>query len=329
MKKVQVCLDPVGGLGNQLFQIAAGLCYFWRMTEKEKEQKKDGSKEKERYELKLLIKKNGSSLSVFQDRPVYWSSLLKILVKDGFVIETKEFPSLFHSVYSEPELCETKIPPIQEIIQMNGNVILQGYYQNLSHLHDNFTKVVKYLLPDSFIEDAKKLSLIDEKLMDNMAFVHVRKGDYKKLPNYHPVLSMSYYERALNVFEKDVKFFLFVENEDRESTIKEFEKSEFWKGRITHVVSPSVPDYLQMLMMSSFGRGGIIANSSFSCWAAYRRCLTHSNRHKIVFPLKWFNHVQKRPDICLPYWIGKSNDPLTEDEKKSYIGQSKVSNSMK
>jgi hypothetical protein len=32
--------------------------------------------------------------------------------------------------------------------------------------------------------------------------IHIRRGDYAKLPNHHPMLSMDYYNEAIEILKK-------------------------------------------------------------------------------------------------------------------------------
>jgi len=168
------------------------------------------------------------------------------------------------------------------------NVLLKGYYQNLVHLD---SKVIQSTIPSEMMIKAAKL-LIDT----NQAFLHVRRGDYLKLQYFHPILPVSYYEKAVQQFDAETKFLVFCEEADKGSVEKEFQSSSLLKDRISFSVT-SVPDYLQLLMMSVCSKGGIMANSSFSGFAS----LLNPQR-KIVYPETWFVG-QERPPITYANWI--------------------------
>jgi hypothetical protein len=38
--------------------------------------------------------------------------------------------------------------------------------------------------------------------------IHIRRGDYAKLPNHHPMLSMDYYNEAIEILKKDTDKFI-------------------------------------------------------------------------------------------------------------------------
>lgn len=255
MKKVFV--ETCGGLGNQLFQIVAGLTYAKRTGRK------------------CLFRKDLRSGSALGTRDTYWSTLFVNL--EG----VNEFPP--KSEIKEHADNQQMIPNYLE-----ENVLLKGYYQNLVHLD---SKVIQSIIPNDFVLKAQKL-LIDS----NQAFLHVRRGDYLKLQYFHPILPVSYYEKAIKHFDQDTKFLVFCEEEDKAGIEKEFQSSALLRDRISFSVT-SIPDYLQMLMMSLCSKGGIMANSSFSGFASLL-----SPQRKIVYPDQWFVG-QEKPSIMYANWI--------------------------
>ena len=134
-----------------------------------------------------------------------------------------------------------------------------------------------------------------------MISMHFRLGDYKKLPDYHPILPLEYYTQSLKkIFEvlnqgkeekihesRKMKILYFCEKEDNEDaqvkiTIlqKEFPNVEFIKAE------DSIEDWKQMILMSCC-KYNIIANSSFSWWGGY----FNNDKDKIVcYPKVWFGH---------------------------------------
>ena len=143
------------------------------------------------------------------------------------------------------------------------------------------------------------------------AFLHVRRGDYAKLQHTHPLLPMTYYDRAVREFGADVRFLVFCEQEDVAGVRKDFAALPDVLGRIGAWIDTRIPDYLQLMMMAHCGAGGIIANSSFSCWGAYLGA--HLNgAATYVAPMQWFVDTTMNAAIagaCLPGWIRIPPDP--------------------
>jgi hypothetical protein len=155
--------------------------------------------------------------------------------------------------------------------------------------------------------------------------MHFRLGDYKNLPDCHPILSREYYVNALkNILDSSIrnnnqyKVLYFCEAEDN-STVQEtidFLKEIFKDINIVFIkVDDSISDWKQLLMMSCCNYN-IIANSSFSWWGSYM----NSNPNKIVcYPDKWFgpkimndipDEVYLR-DMYPPEWIRIQTSNIT------------------
>jgi hypothetical protein len=126
--------------------------------------------------------------------------------------------------------------------------------------------------------------------------MHFRLGDYKKLPDWHPILTIDYYLKSLEgilnkIRGKNVTVYFFCENEDidyvsdmicllYQHTCKENHLCSFKR------ISGDIPDWEQLLIMSNCCHN-IIANSTFSLWAAY----LNTNENKIVYyPKTWFGY---------------------------------------
>lgn len=102
--------------------------------------------------------------------------------------------------------------------------------------------------------------------------IHFRKGDYLILASLN--LSIDYYKKALEYFEKD-SYELVVFSDDIESC----KDSEIFKGYTVHYMenhSAGVDMYLMSICDNN-----IIANSTFSFWGAF---LNTNERKKVICP---------------------------------------------
>ena len=104
--------------------------------------------------------------------------------------------------------------------------------------------------------------------------LHIRRGDYLTNPN-HCALDLSYYEQALKRFPDDATVIVF--SDDSEWCHKQslFDDDRF-------MISENDDGYVDQCLMSMCS-DFIIANSSFSWWAAWL-----GNRGKVIAPKKWF-----------------------------------------
>lgn len=161
-------------------------------------------------------------------------------------------------------------------ISVTGNTDLRGYFQSQkywSHCEDLIRHHFTFRNPQP---------------AQNSVSVHVRRGDYVKQPQHHPVLQMSYYKAAMEHF-KGERFLIFSDDidwckkQDLEADV------EFSEGR----------DEITDLALMSQCKGHIIANSSFSWWGAWM-----SGSKDVIAPKVWFG--EKLPhntaDLYLPKW---------------------------
>lgn len=125
--------------------------------------------------------------------------------------------------------------------------------------------------------------------------IHVRMGDYLKQPKmYGGICTEIYYKKAIDMIKAYVEhphFYVFSNN--TEAAKKLFEKEDcVFVGN-----NPEEKGYIDMKLMSGC-RHQIIANSSFSWWAAW----LNRNEDKIVIsPSEWFGN-QKVKDIWCDGW---------------------------
>jgi hypothetical protein len=143
------------------------------------------------------------------------------------------------------------------------------------------------------------------KMLQYIASMHFRRGDYKKAEHMHPLLKANYYEKTLqhlSLFEIETVLY-FCEEEDLEEVeemIEQLKQTELGKYVIFKRADPKLDDWEQMLLMSAC-RVNIIANSTFSWWGAY----LNSNREKtVLYPSIWFGPTIKHDikDLFPPSW---------------------------
>lgn len=177
-----------------------------------------------------------------------------------------------------------------EINQYNGILRTTGYFQSFKYFEKHRDKILK----DLNIESLQ--SNVIEKYGDFSDFVsiHVRRGDYLELSDYHHNLQIDYYRKAVKNFDQDTKFLIF-------SNDIGWCKQNF--DFLKHVsFSEALEDWEDIILMSTC-RDNIIANSSFSWWGAW----LNENKNKIVIaPKNWFGpkYAHKNTKDLLPEdWI--------------------------
>lgn len=153
--------------------------------------------------------------------------------------------------------------PIKIADSKSKIIDLQGFFQSLKYFEE-YERVIKFAFTPNNLPIAEL----------NKTAIHVRRGDYLKFQDSHPTLTLDYYKQAIKKAPAE-KYVIF--SDDIDWCKKNFKgaKYEFSEGR------SEVEDLAYMLSM----KNNIIANSSFSWWAAY----LNPNPEKIVVaPETWF-----------------------------------------
>ena len=239
-----------GGLGNQLFQIFMLMSYSIK------------------HKKQFVIPEN---MQPWDKRISYWDSFFCNL--KPFLVPNANIESFIE--LKEPTFHYTELPNINE------NILLNGYFQSHKYFENNYKEI------------CDKLGLYELRNtihINNTISLHFRMGDYKNMPNHHPLISDNYYINSLRHIvdvtkqKKWTVLYTCEETDDeivlfRIHTIKNmFKELNFIK------IDNKLKDYEQMLLMSACNHN-IIANSSFSWWSAY----INDNPDKIVcYPSVWF-----------------------------------------
>jgi hypothetical protein len=131
--------------------------------------------------------------------------------------------------------------------------------------------------------------------------VHIRRGDYLRMQiifEWHGVMSKEYYARGFETIQKEKgDFSVLYFTDDPEWVQKEL--MPVMKGEI--VSSTISQNHFQDFHLLSSCHHNIIANSSFSWWAAW---LNPNPGKMIVAPKNWFNKGPRDTQDLLPHnWI--------------------------
>ena len=277
-----ITCNLMGGLGNQIFQIFATISY--------------AIKTKNRFYFLSLEKLGSGSTTV---RYTFWETFFSKL--KPFLVDV--LPQPIHCI-KEQGFTHNELP-VYEIV--NKNILLYGYFQSYKYFQENYSTICKLIgLRKMKDELLQKLNFSFDLLKDTIS-MHFRLGDYKKLQQFHPLTTYSFYEKSLNIFKTlnpDTKFVVlfFCEDDDLEDVMTKINKLQekfpdynFIRGE------KELADWEQMLLMSCCHHN-IIANSSFSWWGAY----FNDWRDKLVcYPSVWFGELIKNDtrDLCPSEWL--------------------------
>ena len=283
-----ITCNLMGGLGNQIFQIFATISYAI----------------KSRNEFKFLNVNTlgGGSTTI---RNTFWDSFFSRL--KPFLIES--VPQSTH-IIREKDFTFNELP----VYEMLGHdTLIFGYFQSYKYFEDNYPIISRLIDLEKMKKNIKDKieGLYNNLNLQNCISMHFRIGDYKKIQHVHPIMTKNYYYKALNFIKNNYsnnKFkytvIYFCEDSDLEhvNSIIDYLQEEFKEHKLFDFVrgENSLSDWEQLLFMSCC-HDNIIANSSFSWWAAY----FNSWEDKIVcYPSTWFgpSAPHNTKDLCPNSW---------------------------
>lgn len=257
-----------GGLGNQLFQYAAGLAIanlnkgeLWlNPAELNKHSNKD-------YRKQLYIRAKASGIDGTPKN-------------SQVILQHNAFSKWNPSEYNDKQV-----------------ITLKGYYQYLpaiklevelicKDIHESLSEKRKIMSEKYSIDDTSK-----------HGFIHIRRGDYVKVSHIHWLQDESYYTKSIDYIQNKLNYRIqwFILSDDIQWC-----KTQPWLNSQNYIFVDE-PDELDGLMLMSLCEGGaIIANSTYSWWGAMLGC--GRVNAPLVYPLKWFKN--EMPDLFLPHWKG-------------------------
>lgn len=170
----------------------------------------------------------------------------------------------------------------------NFNYYLDGYWQSEKYFKEYENDIIKILSPDeSFVEK------INEKYkMKNSLSIHIRRTDYLKHSDIHPIQEIDYYNKALDVIKDYNKIMIFSDDINWCKNNLNFENMIFIENN----------NDIEDMWIMSMCDNNIIANSSFSWWGAW---LNKNKNKKVIAPSKWFGDKSglNSSDIIPNNWI--------------------------
>jgi len=186
------------------------------------------------------------------------------------------------------------------VLTLDTDRYYDGYWQNyqyFSTVSEELRHTFKFILP---IIDSRNTVVLDAIRNSSCAVgLHVRRGDYLKSSKYTGLCGLDYYARAIDEIKRkfaDASFFIFSDDIQwcRNNLQTQLGSSE----QVYVDWNSGTESYMDMRLMSEC-RHNIIANSSFSWWAAWLN--PHSDRI-VIAPEKWTN-TKINFKIQMPDWI--------------------------
>jgi len=184
------------------------------------------------------------------------------------------------------------------VFNSGSNIHLVGYWQSEKYFMDIKGILVDEIIDKDVVNSYHQFSKLTE---CNTVALHVRRQDYvnnSETANHHGALDVEYYNNAVDLMNKNVSdphYIVFTDDVAwAKANIVLNQKTTYWEN------DSEDKSWHDLILMSSC-KHFIIANSSYSWWAAW---LAEKEGTMIIAPSRWFNDTpDDARDIVPSRWI--------------------------
>ena len=288
-----VIVHLMGGLGNQMFQYAAGRAVAHRNQ--------------------MLLKLDISDFEQYPSRSYrlhHFNIVESFATPDEVVRLTKRGRDLWKRISRGAE--HYLLPPYRrpvfaqsvgrfghfdpDVLRVRGSVYLVGYWQS-----EKYFKDVEHIIRQDFTfrhtADTENQGLARIIGNTNSVSLHIRRGDYVCNPRFSRkfgTCSLEYYRTAIAKMAGKVKHpHIFVFSDDIDWACDNL-KSQYPVTFVAH--NDANKDYEDLCLMSQC-KHHIIANSTFSWWGAW---LCANPEKVVIAPKIWFNEPGRDTRDLIP-----------------------------
>ncbi len=180
----------------------------------------------------------------------------------------------------------------EDFFSLPSDIYLSGYWQSEKYFTRVADTIRRQFSPATSL-DERNAALENEMRNTNSISVHIRRGDYTWSGNsFFGVTGKEYYEKAIARMETEIpglRFYFFSDD-------PEWCRQNFQIPRAVFVSHNTGDDSFKDMLLMSACRHNIIANSTFSWWAAW---LNQNPDKKVIAPLRWFglNYLTKKEPV--------------------------------
>jgi hypothetical protein len=296
-----VIVRLLGGLGNQMFQYAAGRAIAHRTSAP--------------LRLDLAFYKRPAQSSSPDTSRTY--DLDRLNIQAG--IASRDDVQQIERAHRRSVLARiaTRFPAIRPlcrdlvvnerhfnfdpgVTRLRGNVYLDGYWQSEKYFQRIAPAIRKELAVKGEPDDANR-EMARRIRRGFSVSVHVRRGDYVSNSVTHAVhgtCTIDYYRAAIaQIVNVGVQPELFVFSDDP-AWAQENLRVDYPTTYVTHNGPDKSHEDLRLMSLCSHH---VIANSSFSWWGAW---LSDNPGKRVVAPRQWFRTVERNTaDLIPPEWL--------------------------
>ena len=298
-----------GGLGNQLFQLAAALTHFQNsdvgLISTYGAPRTSSNGKPEIFNFKLpdrvsMVSKNNSKF-IFR-KCIGYNLRMGVsprryekipVIKWSIGIASKLLISL--DLHGNFNFTASKGVGYCNLASPRKKNLLIGYFQSYRWAFKSDTiselMTIRPLITSNTLAD-----LIIENELHKPIFVHVRLGDYLK-ENDFGIPSKLYYEKAISIhMQEKVISSIWLFSDDPTAAIHYIPEEYRSLVRLIPEIDNSATLTLELLR---YGDRYILANSSFSWWGAM---LAHKEGVRVIAPYPWFKNMESPIDLIPPNW---------------------------
>jgi hypothetical protein len=289
-----IVVEPLGGLGNQLFVYGLGLAVSRKLGVPLVADlgRIEGDKKRD-FELSSF---NNSLANIPAEVPIPRGPAYHVLHR---ALGLRREPSgQFRDFYYETE------PGFDaRFLEVPDGSRLRGFFQSYRYLESvagGLRDEIRDIREPSdwFKEQTNRLAS-----MGSWVAVHVRLGDYKELPGMR--IAERYYERALGLLASLGASERIVVFSDEIELARSMVAWRPFKGVVFMDGEPRAKPIETMLLMA-LASDHVIANSTFSWWSAW---VGKKDGQRVICPRPWGNTFYETRDLLPPEWItvGREN----------------------
>lgn len=187
----------------------------------------------------------------------------------------------------------------QRVLDAQGNVCLIGFWQSEDYFADVPEAIRSEFVLNTPLCD-KSRNLLEQIANSHSVSVHVRRGDYVSDPttnSIHGTCDSGYYQKAFTILERDHQdlcYFVFSDD-------LAWAREHLTFSRPVVYVDHNGPDHPhEDLRVMSLCKHHVIANSSLSWWGAW---LNPNPNKRVIAPQRWYRDTRKdNSDIVPQAW---------------------------
>lgn len=183
----------------------------------------------------------------------------------------------------------------EQVLKLNGYYV-EGYWQSERYFSDIRGKILETYQFPKFSDGQQACA--DRIRKTCSVGVHIRRGDYLEYSYLQNICTLEYYRKAMEYMRRHsrekVEFYIFTNDFSWAEAHFTGEDCHFVKG------NTGMESFRDMQLMS-ICHHNIVANSSFSWWAAW---LNRNPRKIVVAPDRWINGpLEESKDVIPGDWV--------------------------